>query len=158
MKLISLVLSAFLLSAVSVAPAYAGSTVSLQGCIQVDKPNTYTRGRFIWKPSGAHFATNAVVVSPRYYYPIPPLVVLMTMDNQLIEIAKLKTSGVCPGSPECLFQATYLTYQNGSGYSRKYGSIKVRISARNSGSTKACTYYVVNNPSRRAEYYGRLNR
>jgi hypothetical protein len=154
MRLMSLVLIGLVFSASLATTARAASTVSLQGCVLVNKPNSYTPGRFIWKPLGAHFPGNGVIVTPRYYYPKPPLVLLLTSTNQLIGTARLKSTGVCAGSPECLFAASYLTPQNGASLQRGYGSIKVRVSATSPGTGKVCTYYVINKPASRAEYYG----
>ena len=137
--------------------AIAGPVVSLNGCYYVNKPNTTASGRFIWKPVAAHFF-QAAIVAPRYYFPVPPIVELLDINNRLIERARLKSDGRCWGVPECLFAATYLTANYGSWYQRRYRKgIKVKISgARGCRSGHCtCTYYFIRRPGMRAEFYGR---
>lgn len=147
----------FLLASVLVfcLPALAGPRVSLNGCYYVNKPNRTNSGRFIWKPVAAHFS-QAAIVAPRYYFPLPPVVQLLDMENGLIERARMKSDGRCWGEPECLFAATYLAGRPGSFYQRRYKQgIKVRISGAGGCSNCTCTYYLLRKPGQRAEFYGR---
>lgn len=135
------------------SPSLAGP---LAGCVRVSAPSN-APGRFIWKPTGAHFPGNAVIVTPRYYSPVPPKVALLSGDgNTLFEYAKLKSKGDCGSNKECLFAATFLTRLNGGSYRRGYGQIIVRLTQRSedTGPAKQCRYYVISNPGNRAEFAG----
>ena len=144
---------AFLSASVAILTAGSVFAAPLDGCQLESRADSRASGRFIWKPTGAHF-NQSVIVAPRRYYPIPPEVKLYTLDQTLIERASLKSDGLCKGHPECLFAATYLTRKNGSFYRRRHTSIIVRIVPRRVTATAYCKYFQISNPGRRAEYKG----
>lgn len=138
------------LAAVLFASAASAAPVDLSNCTEITQTTRTQSGRFIYKPLASHF-NQGVVVTPRYYYPEPPIVeILDDATDNLIGRAKLKSDGRCAGWPECLFAAAYLTPRNGSFYRRHYSAIKIKVSPRTG--TKACTYYRVPRPDQRAEY------
>lgn len=135
---------------ISAATAWAAP---FDNCELETRRDSRASGRFIWKPVGAHF-NQAVIVAPRRYYPTPPQVRLFTLEGTLIETARLKSTGVCAGHPECLFAATFLTAKPGSFYQRRHGAVVVRFKPRRVTSKAFCKLFQVTTPKRRAEYRG----
>lgn len=145
-KALSFVLLSLLVFA---APAFAGP---FDSCV-VETQKSLESGRFVWKPKASHF-NQAVIVTPRRYFPIPPLVTLHTFEGKKIETAQLKSTGVCSGNPECLFAATFLTKKPGSFYGRRYGGIVVRFKPRRATSTAFCKVYQVPVPKKKFNLAG----
>ena len=128
------------------------------GCTLQSTVDDRSEGRFIFKPNGNHFPNNSVILAPRCYYvksrrTSPINVDVYTADgSQKIEHAKIKSSGFCPGNPECLGASTFLTSHNGSFYKRQYSSVLIKIKPTAKGTRCGCSYYAVSDPSRRAAF------
>jgi hypothetical protein len=130
---------------------------SLKGCKLVSKIDHVMSGRFIWKPSAAHFSNRVAIVTPRYYYPIPPVVQLLQNKKgyPLIETADIKSTGQCAGNPECFFAASYLTHADAGTYNKKYHTVIVKVRPDSDDTSgKECRYYIIKNPTQRTEYIG----
>jgi hypothetical protein len=129
--------------------AYAGP---FESCV-VETQKSLDSGRFVWKPKASHF-NQAVIVAPRRYFPIPPVVTLHTFEGKKIETAQLKSLGLCAEDPECLFAATFLTKKLGSFYGRKYGGIVVRFKPRTTTATAYCKVYQIPVPKKKFNLAG----
>lgn len=133
------------------ATAFAGPFDTCELETRVDK---HTSGRFIYVPKASHF-NQAVIVTPRDFFPYPPKVELYTFEGKLIEQASLKSTGLCAGYPECLFAATFLTKHLGSYYKRKYGAFIIRITpGRVTAKAPGCRIYQITKPHKRNEFRG----
>lgn len=128
------------------------SAETFDGCA-LETRRSNKSGRFIWKPLAAHFL-QSVIIASRRYFPLPPTVKLYTFEGRLIETAKLKSTGLCAGYPECLFAATYLTKHEGSWYGRRYGGILVRFIPQRTSATVFCKYYQIPSPRKRYDMLG----
>jgi hypothetical protein len=137
--------------AVSTESAHAAQKVA--GCVLITKKDSHTSGRFIWKPTGAHFPGQGVIVAPRYYYLNSITVTLLDSTGTKFETARLKSTGVCSNN-ECLHAATFLTPHNGGWYKRHKGSIYVRIAPSSAASHLSCRSYFIEKPAGRAEFQG----
>lgn len=103
------------------------------------------KGGFVFKVSGDHFPSSAVPVLPRKFVGGEAKVSVWASGKR-VSSCKLKSSGICPGNPECLGRPTYLCPKSGRTYRRLYRSITIR--ARDS---KGCTSWFIENPAKRVD-------
>jgi hypothetical protein len=104
-------------------------------------------GGFVWKPSGAHFPHNAVVVLPSKYAGVQASVAIQDAKGNTLAVCPLKSDGVCkPGQTECLGRPTYLCSHSGGTLGKAHRTVYVRVRT-----SKRCDVWTIRHPERRAD-------
>lgn len=103
-------------------------------------------GGFVFKPTGDHFKTNAVVVLPHRFVGVSASVAVQDAKGHTLAVCPLKSDGVCHPGQECLGRPTYLCSHSGGTLGKAHRIVYVRVRT-----SKRCEVWTIKKPERRAD-------
>lgn len=112
----------------------------------ISNPHDGALRGFTWKPSGAHFVGAVPVLPGKFIGNRATITLYSEASHKRIGFCQLKSSGICPDSPECLSRPTFICSRSGKQLERLYGSLTLRVDFKGE-----CTTYFLKRPSHRID-------